>query len=185
MQMIMMNTQFRTHAHWSHRHVYIVGKSQSAAQRKQKSKFKIKWRRLCDFLPGSTNWAYTRRRIEFLPKSIGSLSNRDAEKSTPSVLPLPVIHTSSLADAQVLASFTSSQVNTGTNIYCSWMFKNNSWTLKKVAHNSKNPSWNTKTKSQEMNSFTIRPRLNLLGLLRILSLSSFLSNKIAPTLKPF
>ena len=40
--------------------------------------------------------------------------NLRIEKSTPSVLPLPVIHTSSLADAQVLASFTSSQVKTGT-----------------------------------------------------------------------
>ena len=61
-----------------------------------------------------------------LPKSIGEFEFCDPEKSTPSVLPLPVIHTSSLTDAQVLASFSSSQENTGTNIYDSWIFKNNS-----------------------------------------------------------
>ena len=65
-------------------------------------------------------------KIDVYPNFQSARLNLRVEKSTPSVLPLPVIHTSSLADAQVLASFTSSQVNTGTIIYESSRIKKNS-----------------------------------------------------------
>ena len=55
---------------------------------------------------------------------------------------------------------------------------------KKVAHNFKNSSWKTNTKNQEMNTFTIRPSLNLLGFLVEFSLSFSLS-KSPQTLNPF
>ena len=85
--------------------------------------------------------------------------NLRIEKSTSSVLPLPVIHTSSLADAQVLASFTSSQVKNGNSYLWILNVQEQFLNVQEQTMRLKNTSWIFKTKVEIQGPFLEFPRV--------------------------